>query len=229
MNSITTLNDWARTAFDNPRVLTQKPPAPPRKQPTAEEIEAALFGEPPRPPIFIEDVQYKLLETNKRILASMSKSRPTPANAPSSLTTAILDVIFADELPSVFMQPDEIVEGVLVAGEGSILYGDSNSGKTFFVIDMACAVARGVQWMSRQTEQGLVIYLAAESPASVRSRLQAYQRHHNVRVPNFAIVQSPIDLFDGDADTDLLIQTIQQIELERGMRARLIIGDTLHA
>jgi len=138
-----------------------------------------------------------------------------------------LSVAFADELTNDFTPPDEIVEGVLTAGDGSILYGDSNSGKTFFVIDMACAVARGVPWMGKQTEPGLVIYLAAESPASVRSRIQAYQRHYGVRVPNFAIVQSPIDLFDGDADTDKLIQLVKQIEWQKGQHARLIIGDTL--
>jgi len=138
-----------------------------------------------------------------------------------------LSVAFADELTGEFMPPDEIVEGVLTAGDGSILYGDSNSGKTFFVIDLACAVARGVPWMGKQTEPGLVIYLAAESPASVRSRIQAYQRHHGVKVPNFAIVQSPIDLFDGDADTDKLIQLVKQIEWQKGQQARLIIGDTL--
>lgn len=138
-----------------------------------------------------------------------------------------LSVAFADELPDDYTPQDEIVEGLLTAGDGSILYGDSNSGKTFFVIDMGCAVARGVPWMDKQTESGLVIYLAAESPASVRSRLQAYQKHHGVRVPNFAIVQSPIDLFDGDDDTDKVIKLVKQIERQKGQPARLVIGDTL--
>ena len=119
------------------------------------------------------------------------------------------------------------MEGLLTIGDGSVLYGDSNSGKTFFVIDLACAVARGSKWMGRNTEPGMVVYLAAESPASVRSRLQAYQRHHGVKVPNFAIVQSPIDLFDGDADTEALIAVVKQLERETGQVARLIVGDTL--
>ena len=138
-----------------------------------------------------------------------------------------LSVAFADELPEAFTPPDELVEGVLTAGDGSVLYGDSNSGKTFFVIDMAAAVARGARWMGRNTEPGLVVYLAAESPASVRGRLQAYQRHHGVRVPNFAIVQSPIDLFDGDADTEAVIAVVRQLERQRGQKVRLIVGDTL--
>lgn len=156
------------------------------------------------------------------VLAELLEAASEPAPPPLPLSVA-----FADELPAAFTPPDELVEGVLTAGDGSVLYGDSNSGKTFFVIDMAAAVARGVQWMGRNTEPGLVVYLAAESPASVRSRLQAYQKHHGVRVPNFAIVQSPIDLFDGDADTEAVIAVVRQLERQRGQKVRLIVGDTL--
>ena len=156
------------------------------------------------------------------VLAGALEAAREPAPPPLPLSVA-----FADELPETFTPPDELVEGVLTAGDGSVLYGDSNSGKTFFVIDMAAAVARGARWMGRNTEPGLVLYLAAESPASVRGRLQAYQRHHGVRVPNFAIVQSPIDLFDGDADTEAVIAVVRQLERQRGQKVRLIVGDTL--
>ncbi|MBK7657334.1 MAG: AAA family ATPase [Betaproteobacteria bacterium] len=149
----------------------------------------------------------------------LSASEP-PVNYPVS-------VAFADELSDRYEPPDELIEGVLTSGDGSVLYGDSNSGKTFLVIDMAASVARGVNWMGKRTEPGLVVYLAAESPASVRGRLQAYQRHHDCKVPNFAIVQSPIDLFDGDADTDRVIKLVHQLERQRGQKVRLIVGDTL--
>jgi KaiC/GvpD/RAD55 family RecA-like ATPase len=156
------------------------------------------------------------------VLAALLDAAQVPAPPPLPLSVA-----FADELPDAFTPPDELVEGLLTAGDGSVLYGDSNSGKTFFVIDMACAVARGAAWMGRNTEPGLVVYLAAESPQSVRSRLQAYQRHHGVKVPNFAIVQSPIDLFDGEADTEAVIAVVRELERQRGCKARLIVGDTL--
>jgi KaiC/GvpD/RAD55 family RecA-like ATPase len=156
------------------------------------------------------------------VLAALLDAAQVPAPPPLPLS-----VVFADELPDAFTPPDELVEGLLTAGDGSVLYGDSNSGKTFFVIDMACAVARGAAWMGRNTEPGLVVYLAAESPQSVRSRLQAYQRHHGVKVPNFAIVQSPIDLFDGEADTEAVIAVVRELERQRGCKARLIVGDTL--
>lgn len=138
-----------------------------------------------------------------------------------------LGLVFADELPQRYEAPDELVQGILTAGAGSMLYGDSNSGKTFFTIDLACAVARGVPWMGRRTEQGLVVYVAAESPASVRSRLQAYQMHHRCKVPHFAIVQAPLDLYADDADTEALVALVRMVERERRQKVRLIVGDTL--
>lgn len=151
-------------------------------------------------------------------------SEAKPASEPPGYA---MSIAFADQLPDDYEPPDELIEGVLTVGDGSVLYGDSNSGKTYLAIDMACAVARGIEWMGKRTEPGLVIYLAAESPASVRGRLQAYQKFHDCKVPNFAVVQNPIDLFDGDADTDRLIVVIRQIERATGQTARLIIGDTL--
>jgi putative DNA primase/helicase len=138
-----------------------------------------------------------------------------------------LKVTYADELPDAYEPPDELVQGVLTTDGGSMWYGASNTGKTFLVIDLAASVARGVPWMDRHTEQGLVVYIAAESPSSVRSRLQAYQHHHHCKVPDFAIVQSPMNLWNTDDDTNLLIPLVQQIEQERSKKVRLIVGDTL--
>lgn len=146
------------------------------------------------------------------------------ANPP---VTYPVSIAFSDELGEAFDPPDELVEGMLTCGDGSMLYGDSNSGKTFLAIDIAAAVARGVEWHGRKTEQGLVVYLATESPGSVKSRLQAYQKHHACRVPNFAVVQSPIDLFAGDADANRIISLVHQLEIQRGQKVRLIVGDTL--
>lgn len=177
---------------------------------------------PPDTPENFDANDLALLEGGVESLAELLAKPKSPEPPPLPLSVA-----FAEELNDKFEPPDELVEGVLTVGAGSVLYGDSNSGKTFFAIDMAAAVARGTPWMGKQTEQGMVIYLAAESPASVQSRLQAYQRHYGVKVPNFAIVQNPIDLFDGEADTEAVIQLVRQLERQRQQKARLIVGDTL--
>nr|WP_259372745.1 helicase RepA family protein [Schlegelella koreensis] len=122
---------------------------------------------------------------------------------------------------------DELVEGVIGRVAMAVLYGDSNSGKTFLAIDIGAAVARAQAWMGRNVAGGLVVYLATEAANSVRLRLRAYQRFHGVRVPGFAIVQSPINLYDGEADIVAVLTLISQIEARLGIKCSLIIGDTL--
>ncbi len=194
------------------------------KEAVAEQVARAVNGEwcplPTECPANY-DINDFLQEHGPEALASLLRSACKPAEVYP------LSVAFAHELPEDFTPMDELIRGVLTAGGGSVLYGDSNSGKTFLAVDMCCAVARGLPWMDRETEPGLVIYLAAESPASVRTRLQAYQKYHAAKVPNFAIVQSPIDLYDSDADTEAVIQLVRQLEAKLGQPARLIVGDTL--
>jgi len=146
-----------------------------------------------------------------------------------SMTAATerLNVVFADNLGSDFIAPDELVEGVITVGASSVVYGDSNSGKTFFVLDMGCAIARGVEWMGRKTEPGLVIYLATEAPASIKTRLQAYQKYHDCTVPNFAIVQTPVNFHRDMQDAKDIVTMIEDVEKALGQKARLIVGDTL--
>lgn len=139
-----------------------------------------------------------------------------------------LTISFADELGNEFTPPDELIEGLLVIGGMSVLYGDSNSGKTFAAISIACAVACGDEWLcGRRTERSAVVYLATESPASVIARLQAHQAHFGVLVPDFAIVHDPISLFRSDADATAVINAVRQIEVDRGMKVGLIVCDTL--
>jgi len=139
-----------------------------------------------------------------------------------------LDYVLAETLDDAEEQyDDELIEGTLGRGAMAVLYGDSNSGKTFAAIDMGASVARGVDWLGRPTDGGLVVYLATESPASVEMRLKAYQRHNRLRVPGFVIVRSPINLFDGQADTTAVIRLVGEIETEHGIKVALIIGDTL--
>lgn len=122
---------------------------------------------------------------------------------------------------------DELIEGVIGRNAMVVLYGDSNSGKTFLAIDIGASVCRVEKWMGRPTAGGLVVYLATEAAASVKMRARAYQRRHKVRLNGFVIVQSPINLFDGQADTTAVIALITALESEYGEKVALIIGDTL--
>lgn len=137
------------------------------------------------------------------------------------------DAIFADDIGDEYVLPDELVQGLITKGGTSVLYGDSNSGKTFLAVSLACAIARGDKWLGMQTEQGSVLYVAAEAPASIRTRIQAYRKYHNVDVPNFVIIQAPMNFYNGEHDANLVIDVARTIVAKTGKNISLIILDTM--
>jgi len=135
--------------------------------------------------------------------------------------------IYASDLPREYTAPDELIEDLLINKNISILYGDSNSGKTFFAIDMSCAIALGRPWFGKQVEQGMVVYLATESPETVKARIQAYQKHHEVSVEHLLIIQVPINFHEGDYDVSRIITLVRDEEKRKEKKCKLIVGDTL--
>ncbi len=61
-----------------------------------------------------------------------------------------------------------------------VVFGPPGSGKSFFTVDMALAIARGHQWRGRDVERGRVLYIAAEGEGGVPKRLRAYEMHHKL-------------------------------------------------
>ena len=157
----------------------------------------------------------------------ISKAKPHQPGVQVIPHESALDYIVASALPPQPDDDDQLVEGVLGRIALSILFGDSNSGKTFAAIDMGAAISLTLPWMGRNVVGGLVVYLATESPRSVITRLQAYQQHNRCRLDNFVVVRTPINLFDGQADAAAVVDLIKSLEDDRQMKCELVIGDTL--
>lgn len=121
---------------------------------------------------------------------------------------------------------DELVEGVIGRIAMAVLYGDSNSGKTFLAVDLGARVSLADAWLGNRTSGGVVVYLATEAVESVRMRLRGWQRQHGQHLDRFVIVKSPVNLFDGRADTDAVIALVDRIGRQLG-QVVLIVGDTL--
>ena len=138
-----------------------------------------------------------------------------------------LKVIFGDQLGSDYEAPDELVEGLMTIGSSVVVYGDSNSGKTFWALSVATAIATGSDCYGLKTDPGLVIYLASEAPGSIRSRMQAIKKYHGCELANLAMVPVPMNFYNGDQDAHDVIELVRAIEKIKGQRVRLIIGDTL--
>lgn len=64
------------------------------------------------------------------------------------------------------------------------VYGPSGVGKSFLCLDLAAAVAEGVDWFGHPTQQGDVVYVALEGQAGLRLRVKAWEAHHGRPFPS---------------------------------------------
>ena len=92
-----------------------------------------------------------------------------------------------------------IIKGVLPQAEVGILYGQSGSGKTFFVLDLAATVARGAQWRGRRVAACRVVYVAAEAREGIKKRMDAYDQHVCAEGARPDIIASAPNLLSSDA------------------------------
>src|SRR4051794_26781139 len=75
--------------------------------------------------------------------------------------------VWADNITLDLGRPG-LVDGLLASTGMTVQYGESGSGKTFVALDLGCHVAAGLPWRGMDVEQGVVVYVAAESPESVQ-------------------------------------------------------------
>lgn len=174
-------------------------------------------------------------ETQPEALAQQAETETQPAKAetkPAETETQAseldrtLPYVQASDLPE-WDAPQELVEGMLMQGGMTVIYGDSNTGKSFLTLDMVAHISQGRQWMGRQVKQAAVVYLAAESPRSIVDRARALEKHLNEPLTQLFIVNCPIDLYDAKGDTLAVVNTIIQIEAKHQVTVGCVVADTL--
>ena len=136
----------------------------------------------------------------------------------------VFDTFSAEDVREVTATED-FVEDLLLAGQMSVLYGPSNSGKTFFACDLALHIALGSRWRDREVDGGGVVYIAAEGAYGLRNRIIAFRNYYNEVPGRFWVVPSSVNLLDSDEDLEKLINTISAKHAAYGVS--LIVIDTL--
>lgn len=81
-----------------------------------------------------------------------------------------------------FEDVDWLIEDVIPRAQVGVIYGASGSGKTFFALDLACAIHRGLEWRGKFVEQADAFYVAAEAGNGIKKRIAAYL-HQNGEGP----------------------------------------------
>ena len=121
----------------------------------------------------------------------------------------------------------DFVEDVISDGTGSCVYGASNSGKTFLVIDLGAHVATGTEWQGKEVEQGAVLYVALEGTQGAVNRIKAMRMRGILPEGSpFFLCFSSVNLLDPTHPAEL-VRMIDEINASASMPIRLIIIDTL--
>ena len=121
------------------------------------------------------------------------------------------------------VSPNPLIKKFLDCGDTSVLYGASNTGKTFVALSLAYHIATGAPFMGRKTVAGGVAYVAAEASESISSRIAALRDHFKPGVePPLATIPCSVDLFDPRADLKPLMALIEAVG-----GVRFVVVDTL--
>jgi hypothetical protein len=120
-----------------------------------------------------------------------------------------------------------IVKSVLDAGSMSVVYGPSNSGKTFFAFDLAYHVAIGAVWRNCRVTQTAVLYLAAEGGNGAMNRMAALKQEHGVCEVPFALKRAGLDLLHDQADLQHIADLAREVTSLHPGKPLLIVIDTL--
>ncbi len=125
--------------------------------------------------------------------AEFAESPVAQGEAPKTKYKVVSGLDFSQGQP-----PSWLVKGVLPQADLVVVYGESGSGKSFAVLDVCMAIARGLPWRGHRTKQGGVVYIAAEGGGGFRKRLAAYAQHHAIdlgAVP-FGVIHAAPNLLD---------------------------------
>lgn len=120
-----------------------------------------------------------------------------------------------------------LIKGVLSQGSMSVIYGPSNSGKTFFALDLAYHVAIGADWRGRRVKQAPVLYLAAEGGRGIANRIAALKATHGVCDVPLALRRAGLDLLHSEPNLQELVELAFEAQERMPDAPLLIVVDTL--
>lgn len=182
----------------------------------------------PVPPLSAYDLEFE------RSLHGVSVTEK-PAVALKA-TTRVAD-LQAQMVPLQEIQPTlssrYLVKGWFERGALSVVYGESNVGKTFFALDLAFHIAASVPWhgirvADGQNETQSVLYVAGEGGSGVDNRVEAMRREHPIvmqaamKKDSFVLMKTMLDLC-GPTDALAICEALKL----KGIEPALIVIDTL--
>jgi hypothetical protein len=120
-----------------------------------------------------------------------------------------------------------LVKDWLLCSASSVVFGDTNVGKTFFVLDICYHIAAGLPWAGLRVTQGAVLYIAAEGGLGIYKRFEALRlKYGGAEVP-LHLAPCSIDLRTTSQARDWVIAEIERMKAQTGVPVVLVVVDTL--
>lgn len=88
------------------------------------------------------------------------------------------EFVSAGELTATPIPVAYLIDGLIEIEALCNLFAPPSAGKSFVAISMSAAIAMGMDWLGRGTQQGAVFYLAGEGHAGLARRLKAWEIHN---------------------------------------------------
>ncbi|WED21485.1 helicase RepA family protein [Vibrio sp. JC009] len=107
-----------------------------------------------------------------------------------------------------------------------VVYGASGSFKSFYILNLACSLAKGMDFLGCKTSKGAVVYVAGEGARGASRRVRAWEIHYQTKASDVYIINSSL-VPTRDGDRNFLLRTIRDIENKDGVKVKLVIFDTL--
>lgn len=127
----------------------------------------------------------------------------------------------ANPIPVVYL-----IDGLIEVEASCELFAPPSSGKSFVAIAMAAAIATGIDWLGRRTNQGAVFYLAGEGHAGFARRFRAWEIHSgNCLTGAPLFVSKTSAALMSEASAQAVTEAIRALCSQHGT-PRLIVIDT---
>lgn len=115
-----------------------------------------------------------------------------------------------------------LCDGIFPEQSLGMLYGASGTFKSFLALDAALHIVHGLPWMGRRTEQGPVLWIAAEGGKSFGHRVNAWHRARRLQ-PSTQLVGIPASI---DLGTEAW-RVVDAVQSTVAITPRLVVVDTL--
>lgn len=115
-----------------------------------------------------------------------------------------------------------LVKNVIPGDSIGMVFGASQTFKSFVALDAALHVAHGLPWLGRRTKQGPVIYVAAEGGTGLWKRIHAWHRSRKIPYTSTPMTVVPVAM-DLTQDAWKIVEAAQA----KGVTPALVVIDTL--